>query len=84
MTTREDLQRRFHDPAVQPEGYVAMRCTDHGRFVVWVWPPLPDSRIACPPECARSCPRCSSRNAADLGNGYFECFGCGHGWSPAV
>lgn len=50
----------FTDETTQPEGFVAMRCTDHGRFVVWVWHSVPDCRVDCPAACAaeRGCDAC--------------------------
>lgn len=54
MTTpRERLHARFRDEGSGPPNgtEMALRCTDHGRFILWVNPPLPDVRIACPPEC---------------------------------
>lgn len=45
------LRATFTDETVQPDGYVAMRCTDHGRFVVWVWDSVPDCRVDCPAAC---------------------------------
>lgn len=53
MTAKERLLARFHDEAAGPPNgtEVALRCTDHGRFLMWVNPPLPAVRVACPPEC---------------------------------
>jgi hypothetical protein len=53
VTGVERLRARFHDETAGPPNgtEVAMRCTDHGRFIVWVDPPLPPVRIACPDAC---------------------------------
>lgn len=46
------LLARFRDESIQPAGYVAMRCSDHGAFILWVSPPAPPCRVACPPACS--------------------------------
>jgi hypothetical protein len=53
MSARDRLLARFRDEAAGPPNgtEVALRCTDHGRFLLWVSPPLPPARVACPPEC---------------------------------
>jgi hypothetical protein len=50
---RDRLLARFRDEAAGPPNgtEVALRCTDHGRFLLWINPPLPPARVACPPEC---------------------------------
>lgn len=51
---RAQMLARFRDEhAGPPNGSeVAMRCTAHGRFLLWVSPPAPPGRVACPPACA--------------------------------
>lgn len=53
MSPREQLLARFHDEAAGPPNgtEVALRCTVHDRFMMWVSPPAPPVRVACPPEC---------------------------------
>lgn len=36
---------------ISPTPEVAMRCTDHGTFILWVSPPAPPGRVECPPKC---------------------------------
>lgn len=52
-TARDRLLARYRDETAGPPNgsEVAMRCTDHGRFILWVNPPAPPCRVACPPEC---------------------------------
>lgn len=42
---------RYRDETTRPPGMVAVRCTDHGRFIVWCSPPAPPCRVACPHTC---------------------------------
>lgn len=53
MSVREQILARFRDETAGPPNgtEVAVRCTDHGRFIVWCSPPAPPCRVACPPEC---------------------------------
>lgn len=58
-TARERLLARARDEAagppsagISPTPEVALRCTAHGRFIMWVSPPAPPSRVACPPACS--------------------------------
>lgn len=48
------LLARFRDELAGPPNgtEVAMRCTAHGRFMIWVSPPAPPCRVACPPVCS--------------------------------
>lgn len=46
------LLARFRDERFPVPGTVAMRCTDHGTFILWVNPPAPSCRVACPTSCA--------------------------------
>lgn len=50
---RERLLARFRDETAGPPNgtEVAMRCTAHGRFIMWTAPPAPPVDIACPPAC---------------------------------
>lgn len=52
-TARERIRARFEDEAAGPPNgtEVAIRCTDHGRFIRWTSPPAPPVRIACPAAC---------------------------------
>ena len=47
------LLTRWRDETAGPPTGVeaAVRCSDHGRFIVWCSPPAPPCRVACPPEC---------------------------------
>jgi len=55
LEARARLLARFRDEAAGPPNgtEVAMRCTEHGRFIVWVSPPAPPPgiRISCPGTC---------------------------------
>lgn len=53
MSRRDELLARYRDEhAGPPNGTeVAVRCTVHGRFLVWCSPPAPDVDVACPPAC---------------------------------
>lgn len=48
---RADMFARYRDETVQPDGYVALRCTLHGTFILWVTPPAPPCTVACPASC---------------------------------
>lgn len=50
---RDRLLARFrNEDAGPPNGTEeALRCTAHGRFILWVNPPLPDVRVDCPEAC---------------------------------
>lgn len=52
------LLARYHDEAAGPPNgtEVAVRCTAHGRFIVWTSPPAPAVTVACPPECGTTTP----------------------------
>lgn len=45
------IMARMRDSRVQPDGYEAMRCTEHGNFIVWVSAPAPSCRVECPASC---------------------------------
>lgn len=53
IAARERLLARFRDEAAGPPNgtEAAMRCTAHGRFIIWTDPPLPPVTIDCPHEC---------------------------------
>lgn len=50
---RARLLARFRDEAAGPPNgtEVALRCTEHGRFILWVNPPLPAVHVDCPLAC---------------------------------
>lgn len=50
---RNRIHARWRDEAAGPPNGVeeAVRCTAHGRFIVWCSPPAPPCRVACPSEC---------------------------------
>lgn len=52
-TARDRLLARYRDEAAGPPNgtEVAIRCADHGRFIMWVSPPAPPCRVGCPEEC---------------------------------
>ncbi|WP_300019677.1 hypothetical protein [Pseudonocardia sp.] len=51
---RAALLARFTDESAGPPTgvEVALRCTEHGAFLLWVSPPAPPCRVACPPSCS--------------------------------
>lgn len=50
---RAALLARYTDEQVPVPGTVAMRCTDHDTFLLWVNPPAPTGRVACDDRCTR-------------------------------
>lgn len=47
------LLARYRDEDAGPPapGHVAMRCTKHGTFVLWVNPPTPQCEVDCVSSC---------------------------------
>lgn len=60
---RDELLRRFRTEALGPPNGVEepLRCTRHGRFLLWVSPPLPTVPVGCPPECGAPTPTPTTR-----------------------
>lgn len=48
---RAAIMARMTNPRVQPKGYEALRCTEHGNFIVWVSAPAPSCPVGCPASC---------------------------------
>lgn len=53
VTAKARVLARYRDETTGPPhgSEVAMRCTTHGRFIVWCSPPAPPCRVKCPAAC---------------------------------